>query len=135
MARRKGVTKLEGLEELGQTIERMRKSVKPENVEPIVLKAAKIIKASAWGRAPRGPTGNLQRGIRAKVLKRNDFNNPAPAMVGIDFRVAPHAHLVEFGTIHAAARPFFRPAVDQKGPEAIKMVERELEALLEKAAR
>lgn len=43
-------------------------------------------------------------------------------------------HLIEWGTIHAAAHPFARPAVDAKGAEAIGIVAAGLTALIREAA-
>jgi histone H3/H4 len=54
---------------------------------------------------------------------------------------APHGHLVEFGTVHSAAKPFLRPAVDESAQAAIdklaenlwKGIAREAEKLATKA--
>jgi len=55
--------------------------------------AAKIIRAEA----PRGPTGNLQRGVVTGVFKNRPRKKRA-AFVLVDRRIAPHLHLIEFGT-------------------------------------
>jgi len=66
-------------------------------VEPVVLEAAEMIAAGIEKRAPLGPTGNLKKSIKAKLLKRRG-KNPAPAIAAIDRKIAPHAHWVEKGT-------------------------------------
>lgn len=116
-------------------------------VSDVVLDAAKIIQSDAKSRAPRGETGNLQKGIVAKKAKkkRKMFASSEPSavsFVAIDRAIAKHAYWIEFGTaarkpltkkvmadkekgiIYGTiadpmpAKPFFRPAVDHKASEA-----------------
>lgn len=44
----------------------------------------------------------------------------------------PYAHLVELGTQHSPAEPFLRPAIDQKGDEAVAKVEQALDRAIRK---
>lgn len=44
------------------------------------------------------------------------------------------AHFVEFGTIYQPARPFMRPALDEKGPEAIDVIVKTLGGEIEREA-
>ncbi len=37
------------------------------------------------------------------------------------------AHLIEFGTVHAPAYPFMRPALDERGPDAVEKTRSEVE--------
>ena len=48
--------------------------------------------------APVGPTRNLRKGVKAKKFKKKRKTEPA-AYVIADHKVAPHAHLVERGTL------------------------------------
>lgn len=102
--------KLEGQEKLNMNVNSILKAVNSKS-EGIYLKGAEVIRDDAKRKAPLGATGNLRRGIVAKILRRRG-SDPAPAMVGIDFKIAPHAHLIEYGTVNMSAQPFFRPAVD-----------------------
>lgn len=43
---------------------------------------------------------------------------------------APHAHLVEFGTVRSAARPFFYPAYKLHRPRVVRSVKIELRRVL-----
>ncbi len=136
---------IQGMDEINKTIQRLAKSLKPDDVEPVLLKGAKIIATEAKSRAKRGPTGNLKKAIRTKKLKRLGFGNqPAAVIAAVDRKKAPHAHLVEFGHAlvrngrvigHVPAYPFWRPAVDAKAGEAMSQVERDLTKLVEEAAK
>jgi HK97 gp10 family phage protein len=92
---------MKGADEMNKRILELTKSMRPEVAD------------DARSRAPLGATGNLRRGIISTTLRRRG-DVPAPSMAGINYGVAPHAHLVEFG--HggkvAAPHPFFRPAWD-----------------------
>lgn len=66
-------------------------------------------------RVPRGPKKErswmtMRRGVVAKAFKRQQAHNPA-VFVGIDYKIAPHFHLIEFGTVHIAPRYVFRDTV------------------------
>jgi HK97 gp10 family phage protein len=124
---------MKGADEMNKRILELTKSVRPDVVEPVLLKGAKTIADDARSRAPLGPTGNLKRGIISKTLQRRG-DAPAPAMAGINYGVAPHAHLVEFG--HggkvAAPHPFFRPAWDSnKGRVEEEIKDKLINAIME----
>lgn len=136
--------KIEGLQELTKTIQDLSKSLDPDKSEPVILKGAKVIGAEVRGRAPKGPTGNLKKSVKVKTLKRFSSKQPAPAIVAIDRKKAPHAHLVEYGHAlvrggkvigHVPAHPFFRPGIDAKAGEALKQIEAGLTKLVEGAAK
>lgn len=98
-----------GLEELHKAFKALGESLNDPDVEQAFLDEAEVLQADMRARVPER-TGNLRRGIVAKTFASKIKYRPA-AFTAIDYRVAPHAHLVEFGTIHAAAHPFFRPAL------------------------
>jgi len=91
--------------------------------------AADIIAEEARQLAPLGPTGNLKRGIVSRVDKTaTQFGHSGAAYVWVDYSIAPHAHLVEFGARggNMPAHPFMRPAVDSKQTEALRAIEIDL---------
>jgi len=90
---------------------------------------ADIIAKEAKRRAPIGKTGNLKRGIVARQNKvAAEFLGQGSAYVGVDYRIAPHAHLVEFGARggEMPAQPFMRPAVEAKKNEVASAIEKDL---------
>lgn len=100
---------LDGVDELNKKVERMQQNLSYENMEKIMLESAEEVKKGLVAAAPVGPTGNLRRSPIAKAMPKSR----APVVIaGIDRKIAPHAHLVEFGTVKMPAQPFFRPTWD-----------------------
>ena len=56
-------------------------------------------------------TGNLKRGIRARKSRFEDGG-------WIVVSTAPHAFLLEFGTVNMSAKPYLRPALYKNIAEA-----------------
>jgi HK97 gp10 family phage protein len=103
-------------------------------------------------------TGNLRDAIKAWGDKLSSFGHSGIAHVGVDYRKAPHAHLVEFGTQGnrvpskssvlvfwidgekivvksvkpMPAHPFMRPAVDAMQGAALTAIETDLTARIYK---
>jgi HK97 gp10 family phage protein len=148
---------IQGVKELNKEFDALLKAVSPEKAEPILLDAAEVIRDAARDNAPQGLTGNLKRGIVAKLLRPYQGNSIRSSMAGIDYRIAPHAHLVEFGTgprtpkekkvmysnltgifygTHAApmpAHPFFRPAWDTQKERITNVIISKLKNNIESA--
>lgn len=116
---------LEGEQELLRDLQKLADCLPPDEVEPILKKGANIITKEVRSNIRsqfKKHTGNLQRSPRTKKLKAYP-NEPAAYLSAIDRKKAPHAHLLERGTVKMPARPFFRPAVDSKAEEVLKEVE------------
>lgn len=126
--------KLIGVDALNRKLEKMVKAAGHKNTEPLILKLAETIRDRIRQKAPVGPTGRLKRSPVAKLMPRKQ-NMPAIAIAGIDRKIAPHAHLVEFGTSRMAAHPFFRPAVDGCRRGVMERIKDGLKKLIEGAAR
>ena len=89
---------LEGFEQLRNTLAIMLLSVKPDEVEPVMLEAADIITQEVKRRyAPHRKTGRLDRACVTKLLQRKG-RMPAPAISAVDQRMAPEAAWLERGT-------------------------------------
>jgi HK97 gp10 family phage protein len=143
---------IEGMDKLRDNLEKVAKSLGADAVEPILLEEAEKMADDARSRAPKGPTGNLKRSIVAKTLRRGRANafgvntgneSPAPAIVAIDYRIGPHAHLIEYGTVEriskktgkssgvVPAHPFFRPAWDAHQGHIIDDISSKLATIVE----
>lgn len=101
--------------------------------------AADLIAEEARRLAPEGKTGNLKRGIVSRINKvAEHFMGVGAAYVGVDYHIAPHAHLVEFGHFigfsnnWVPANPFMRPAIDAKQAEAAKIIDADLQQRIDK---
>lgn len=116
-------------------------------------KAAKFIQEAAKRKAPLGPTGNLRDSIKVSVRTKQK-GRIMWAEVWIDARIAPHAHIVERGTVERfhksrgwgsgkrgrytgrmPAKPFLRPAFDQNRELALSVYTRAFREALEKDAK
>lgn len=99
-------------------------------------KGAEVIREEAAARVPMS-AGAPSRGGKhlkdaiAKVV-RKDGEDRVVVAVGPESDQF-HGIFVELGTEHMPADPYLRPAVDDKGPQAIKVVADELEADVEEA--
>ena len=69
---------------------------------------------STPGSPPRVATGTLLSRMRALRLDE-----------GLRWRIgsaSPHSHLLEFGTVKMAPRPFVRPSFDEVKPNMVKLI-------------
>jgi HK97 gp10 family phage protein len=134
-----------GQEELEQNLENIIQQFSPDEIEGISLAGAEVIAEEIRTRAPlakkshykRGtrvlvPPGNLRRGVVAKVMQRIG-QKAAPAIAAMDYRIAPHAHLVEYGTVRAGPHPFFRPGFDSTKAAAMDVMAEEYANLIDEA--
>lgn len=137
-------TQIEGLEDLDRQLISLIKSMDPDIVEPILLAGAKTIAKAAKTAAPLGPTGNLRKSIYAKTLVRRGGTGDifgfgegqaAPGFAGVNYRKAPHAHLVEFGTRKMSARPFLRPTWDTNKEPVKRQIIDDLKSVIDKAVK
>ena len=135
---------IEGIEDLDRQLLALIKTMDPDKVEPILLTGAKTIAKAAKTNAPLGPTGNLKKSIYAKILTRRggvgdilgfSEGQAAPGFAGVNYRKAPHARLVEYGTRKMAARPFLRPAWDTNKEPVKRQIIDDLKSVVEKAVK
>lgn len=88
---------LEGSEALQKKFASLVDIVDGKQMETALMKPARKLRNAIRNAAPKGPTGNLKKGVVAKRFRRKIKDNPA-VFVGMDYRIAPHFHLVEYGT-------------------------------------
>jgi len=124
--------KIEGVAGAVKKIKQLSNSLKGKELGNTLLKQAQVIAEDARSRAPLGPTGNLKRSLHARMLEDRP-NFPKVAIAAVDRKIAPHAHLIEFGTSRMSARPFFRPAVDAHSNKVISNIKAGVKKLIEKA--
>lgn len=80
--------------------------------------AAKGLAGRIKTEAPQGPTGNLKRGVEFGTFKDRP-GKPSASFVRMNAKIAPHALLVENGTVKSRPNPFFRRGVRAGGPAAL----------------
>ena len=139
---------LEGFVEFERFLEQLPTATAKTVVRNTLKKAAKPIRDAAEADAPRGPTGNLKGSFIISPKKRGRARYRVTGG-GLDMYVgsiAPHAHLVEFGTSERVSdsgkssgrmpeNRFFTRAWDRTRKEAENILYRELWAELAKAAK
>ncbi|MFA5376962.1 MAG: hypothetical protein WC455_14525 [Dehalococcoidia bacterium] len=118
--------KMIGMSQLTKNVKHLIESIDDGDLENALLRDAVVLRDQIIARAPKGPpkpkginpSKILKRAIVAKKFREKLPGKPA-AFVAINYGIAPHAHLVEFG--HEAsgwyknkgggkvpAHPFFR---------------------------
>lgn len=113
-------TRIEGAAEM----ERLLKELGPEVANKVgrqaVRAGARAIAEEAKRLVPVD-TGALRDSIVVKTLGEGEGFREAKvqAVIGFEKPASRRAHLTEFGTARAAARPFLRPAMDSKAGEAL----------------
>jgi HK97 gp10 family phage protein len=83
-----------------------------------VRAGARVIAAEARRKAPVGATGNLKRSITT-VEDRDARLARGKQRIAYAGSKLFYARFVEFGTVHAAAKPFLRPALDESAQAAV----------------
>ena len=126
--------KIEGVEEVRLAIDKFSKEIK-DRLQPALHKGAEIVAQKATSnieRKTKPKTGRLARSMVVKDMPYNDFM-PLVSIVAVDRKVAPHAHLIEFGTTKMSARPFLRPAYQSSHKEVKELVESAIKEVVNKA--
>lgn len=125
--------KIDGDKELMAEFNRMSKGLGKQALAHATLQGANVIKREASLRAPRGRTGNLRRGIIAKVLKAKK----QLASAGVSWTVSGgdkspfYGLFIEKGTKQrntgkVRRDAFLIPAYDAKRRQAADVIKKEL---------
>ena len=133
---------IEGLGELREQLKRLDDATAGKALRNAAMAAMRIARKDAKKRAPEGPTGNLKRAIKVRSFTGVQ-GLAAVAGVYVDPRIAPHWHLVEFGTQdrrtksgkrtgRATPKPFIRPAFDDNRLQIIEKFRSNLAKGIEK---
>lgn len=129
--------KIEGLSELKAAIEQLPKAVGKSVMRKVLMARAKTIAAAAKSLAPVN-SGELRDSIIAstklsKRQKREAKETGSYVEVYAGAGPLPHAHLVEFGSVHNAPEPFMRPAWDGAKGELLDTIKEDLWSEIQKA--
>jgi HK97 gp10 family phage protein len=131
-----------GLRELGAKMRQLSEKMNKRIAARATGRAAKVIKDAAKRNvisnnsknATAVDTGSLRDSIVSKKLRKSETPDTSAHIVAVRTmgslrktggknrrkqRTAPHASLVEFGTVHMPAEPFMRPAFDHKSGDAL----------------
>lgn len=125
-----------GLAEVLRTFTEMKKAATSAKMHAGVIQAAERIAGTIRSEAPRGPTGNLKRSIEFGGFKPRQ-GKPVAAFVRVNAKIAPHAHLVEFGARGGAmpANPFFTRGFNSARESAMRIVQEKAGQAIDVALR
>lgn len=131
LARR--ATTFEGMNDVLEALAKVIDSTTGDEAKKVFVKAALEARDSIRSLTPV-VTSKLRESIFAA---RGDENLPN-ALVGVNYKIAPHAHLVEFG--HAGPRPapphpYFRPGLVLATPKVKQILKDGLLKVIENAPR
>lgn len=118
-----------GIDELDRNIGRIIKNIKSKDLKVKVLRpAARPVWSLARQYAPYDPTRKKGTHLRDAILISDGASIYQDVLVVVRYKRpgAPHAHLLEFGTVRMAARPFMRPAASAAAPEVRQIIAEEL---------
>lgn len=146
-----------GIEEFWKSTRRIESKLKQLSPErkKMTLEAAEIIADKIRANAPIGPGRKIRKGffsrivgralgegsyyfrpggaLRRGVVVRNfKTKGESDAFVGMDYKVSPHAHFLEYGTRNMKKRPFFRPGIDSAGPRALAYIKQRVWDIMQK---
>lgn len=113
-----------GAREVSKILKQLPEKTAQRVVENALRAGARIIRDEAKARVPV-KTGRLQESIVVRTSKgrgRSKRRDVGVIFVGFEKPHSQRAHLTEYGTRHSRAFPFMRPALDSKGPEAVKRI-------------
>ena len=74
--------------------------------------------------------------LRDSLVVKKDRTRPGVVVVHVGATyAAPHAHLVEFGTVNSPARPFLRPAYDANRMAVLSRLRKEVGKRIEREVK
>jgi HK97 gp10 family phage protein len=147
----KTVLKVDGLRQLGEAMKDLDEKISTRISWSATGGAAKIVKAAAIKKIESNPsidTGSLHDAVIVKRVPNREREGVTAAHYvtvrgrgkpynkkGQKVARAPHAFLVEFGTVNMPAEPFLRPALEENQTQAIDEMKRRLIAGIDKATK
>jgi len=142
--------RVDGLVELGKALKGLGNDVGLRISRSATGAAARIVKAQAVQNIVANPsvdTGSLRDSVITKRAGAKESDTTSEHVVTIRGRGkeynkkgqkinrAPHAHLVEFGTVNMPAEPFLRPAFEEKKQQAVTVMAEALKRGIERAQK
>jgi HK97 gp10 family phage protein len=115
-------------EDLIKSLEKFEKETREKILISATAASAKVIYEDVLINVPV-KTGLLKSSIYRTFSKEKSSYEVATYRISWNHKIAPHGHLIEFGTSKSPAKPFVSPAMD-KMPDAINAgIERMIERL------
>lgn len=137
---------IKGLRELGERMAKLKADMALKIARSATGAAAQVVKKAAVRNIETSPSideGDLKRNVIVKRLPPKQTTLTSEHVVTVRGRGkkakkgfvagAPHAHMVEFGTVNMPAEPFLGPALERNVTKATEAMRKRLEARIIKA--
>lgn len=133
----KVTVKIEGLADLNRRLTQLPKAIQGRPLRTAVAAGGRVIQQEAKARVPVD-TGLVRDRIRVMSMRQEQRNARAEVVVGVrrveknTRRTDPfYWRFIEFGTRFKPARPFLRPALENKRTEAVDAIRERLAKRIE----
>lgn len=142
--------RVDGLRELGAALKELGNVVGTRIARASTAAGARIVKDQAIANVVRSPsvdTGSLRDSIITKRAPKGETRLTSEHIVTVRGRGkpankkgqrinrAPHASMVEFGTVNMPAEPFLRPAFETTKGAAVEAIKGALQRGIDRAAK
>lgn len=109
--------KVEGLDELDRALAGLSVRTRKGLLRDALLEGGERIRARASNLAPRAP-GKPDVADQIQIAPVRDREHEASVGIGVP-KAFFYDYFLERGTVHMSAQPFYRPAIDSEGEQAI----------------
>ena len=133
MAERLGLV---GARQVGLALRQLSTEVATKIARRSTNAGAQVIKRRAVANIVASPSvdeGDLRDNVIVKRVTESRLTSEH--MVTVRTKKAPHAHLVEFGTVKMPAEPFLRPAIEGGAQEAARAIVNAIDGGIQRAAK
>lgn len=117
--------RLEGLAELQEKIAAIVDRATGKEVKRIHMSAAIVLRDEARDLAPvlKKPQKGRVAGLLKSAIYAAYGKDSAPdVLVGVKYKIAPHAHWLEFGNVRIPAQPYMRPAINASRSMCVSII-------------
>lgn len=101
-------------------LQKLNEDIQEKVIRPTAYAGAVVYYQEMKSITPIGKTGTLNRSIYHYYDKKLSTPTHAVYSIGPNKKTAPHWHLLEFGTVKMAARPFIRNTYTNKSAAALE---------------
>jgi len=134
--------RIEGIAELQANIAKILDRAAGKEAKRIWMKAALVLRDEARDLAPviREPKTHpkpwqVPGTLKAAVFAAYGDASKPNVIVGVNYKKAPQAHWIEFGTSKIPAQPYMRPALTATRSMMVAIIAEGYRSLIEEAAR
>lgn len=140
--------RLIGLNKVYEQMEAVINRTTAPEVKRIYMGAALVLRDEARDLAPllkKATKGHVPGLLKKAIFAAYGDPSKASVIVGVNYKIAPHAHMIEFGTGprtdskghnrgSVPAQPFMRPALTASRTKCVAIITEGLRNLIEKAS-